>query len=71
MFISLRDGTGYLQSVLTDKLCHTYHALVLSTESSITLYGKLEPVPEGKTVGGKYIVALWLNNVSHITIQQM
>ena len=50
MFIDLRDGTGYLQAIVTGVACKIHNALVLQPESFVELYGVLEVVPEGQTV---------------------
>ena len=82
MFIVLRDGSGFLQSVLSDKLCQAYDALVLQTEATIQIYGTL--VESDKAPGGHELKAdYWrlignapaggidhaLNEESHIDVQ--
>lgn len=54
MFVVLRDGTGFLQCVLTDQLCQTFEAVTLSTEATTCLYGIVSEVPEGKQVDDNY-----------------
>ncbi|KAF2134661.1 cytoplasmic asparaginyl-tRNA synthetase-like protein [Dothidotthia symphoricarpi CBS 119687] len=47
MFITLKDGYGYMQVLLTGKLAKTYDALTLTRETSMEILGELRQVPEG------------------------
>ncbi|KIP09005.1 hypothetical protein PHLGIDRAFT_103447 [Phlebiopsis gigantea 11061_1 CR5-6] len=61
IFIVLREGTGYLQCVLSGNVAQTYEALTLTLESTVLLVGTLQPVPEGKTAPGGHelVVDFW------------
>lgn len=47
MFITLKDGYGFMQVVLTGQLAKTYDALTLTRETSMEILGELREVPAG------------------------
>lgn len=51
-FVTLRDGTGFLQSVLTGDLAKSRIANELTIESTILIKGVVEKLPEGKSAPG-------------------
>ncbi|KAB2572082.1 Aspartyl/Asparaginyl-tRNA synthetase class IIb [Lasiodiplodia theobromae] len=47
LFITLRDGYGFMQVVIAGKLAKTYDALTLTRETSMEIYGEMFEVPAG------------------------
>lgn len=47
MFITLRDGYGFMQVILQGQLAKTHEALTLTRETSMEILGELKQVPEG------------------------
>ncbi|CEP61760.1 asparagine--tRNA ligase DED81 LALA0_S03e10352g [Lachancea lanzarotensis] len=52
VFVVLRDGSGYLQAVLTGDLALAHQTSTLTLESTVTLYGTISKLPEGKVAPG-------------------
>lgn len=48
IFLTLQDGYGLLQCVLTGKMTQTYDGLTLTLESSMELWGEMWEVPAGQ-----------------------
>lgn len=57
IFIELRDGTGYLQCLLTGPLTETWDAQTLTLETSMSIYGVISPLPKGKTAPDNHELA--------------
>ncbi|KAG9684702.1 asparaginyl-tRNA synthetase, partial [Aureobasidium melanogenum] len=47
VFITLRDGYGFMQCILQGDLARSYDAITLQRESSMEIVGELRAVPEG------------------------
>jgi asparaginyl-tRNA synthetase len=47
LFVTLRDGFGYMQCVLSGPLARTYDAQTLTRETSMMITGEMVQVPEG------------------------
>ncbi|SCU78883.1 LAMI_0A06392g1_1 [Lachancea mirantina] len=52
VFVVLRDGSGFLQAILSGDLALAYQTSTLTLESTVTLYGTVKKLPEGKTAPG-------------------
>lgn len=52
MFIILRDGSGFLQCVLSKAICQQAQELALQTEATLRLSGLLKELPPGKSAPG-------------------
>lgn len=59
-FIFLRDGTSFVQCILTGDCIRTLDALDLTVESTVEIVGMVEKVKEGQTApGGVEVIVDW------------
>ncbi|KAL8731455.1 MAG: hypothetical protein Q9166_003430 [cf. Caloplaca sp. 2 TL-2023] len=48
IFLTLQDGYGFLQCVLTGDLTKTYDAMTMTLETSLEVYGEMWEIPPGQ-----------------------
>ncbi|EIW71684.1 hypothetical protein TREMEDRAFT_71235 [Tremella mesenterica DSM 1558] len=60
-FLVIRDGTGFVQCILTGDCIRTTDALDLTVESTVEISGKVEKVKEGQSAPGgiEVVVDYW------------
>lgn len=51
-FVVLRDGTGFVQCVLSGDLANAYQTSQLTVESTLAIKGTVKKLPEGKSAPG-------------------
>lgn len=66
VFLTLRDGTGYLQCLLEGAVTRCQAARRLTRESAVCLHGSLRPVPSGQTAPGGHELAVDDWSVIHL-----
>ncbi|KAG5519119.1 hypothetical protein PMAC_002207 [Pneumocystis sp. 'macacae'] len=49
IFVILRDGTGYLQCIISGTIARIPDVLTLTVETTLTFYGTITALPDGKT----------------------
>ena len=52
IFVTLRDGYGFLQCLISGQLAKTYDAITLTRETSMEMCGEMWAVPPGKKAPG-------------------
>ncbi|CAA21915.1 cytoplasmic asparagine-tRNA ligase Nrs1 [Schizosaccharomyces pombe] len=67
IFIILRDGTGFLQCVLSGKVYDraSYDFINLGPESTVCLYGVIKELPEGKSAPGNHELVVDYYQILH------
>lgn len=59
-FLIVRDGSAFVQCILTGDCIRTFDALELTVESTVEIVGTVEKVKEGQTApGGVEVLVDW------------